>query len=170
MLYDFCPKCGKRLEESIADGIRRKICHACGYIQYRNPTVGVAVIVMEKGRLLLVKRKGSYEGMWCIPCGHLEWDEDVREGARREIFEETGLEVRIGPVFDALSNFHDDRRHTVGVWFWGKKIGGRLAPGSDALDARFFSLDELPHNLAFPTDQAVCERLQGGGEAPSGYE
>ncbi len=160
MFFDFCPKCGKRMQESIAEGIRRKVCYHCDYVQYRNPTVGVAVILLEKNQLLLVRRKGTYEGMWCIPCGHLEWDEDVREGARREMLEETGIEVEIGSVFEALSNFHNPGQHTVGIWYWGKHLKGKPQPGSDASEVRYFPLDALPENLAFPTDQIICRKLR----------
>ena len=142
------------------DKIRPK-CGTCGYIQYRNPTVGVAVIIMEDDRLLLVKRRRSYEGKWCIPCGHVEWDEDIRETARRELKEETGLDVEVGEVFEVHSNFHDPDHQTVGVWFLGKVRGGTLSAGSDSLEAKFFKLDEIPdESMAFPTDLMVCEKLR----------
>jgi ADP-ribose pyrophosphatase YjhB (NUDIX family) len=124
---------------------------------------------MQEDKLLLVKRRGSYDGMWCIPCGHVEWDEDIRMCARREIQEETGMQVDLGPVFDVHSNFHDLEHQTVGIWFTGTVVGGRLQPGSDAGEAEFFPLDAIPKNMAFPTDELICEKLKdlltGKGEA-----
>ena len=99
--------------------------------------------------------------MWCIPCGHVEWGEDIRMGAQREFKEETGLEIETGPVFTAHSNFHDLDRQTVGIWFWCTCRGGTLQPGSDAAEARFFPIDALPEPMAFPTDLLVCEQLKG---------
>jgi 8-oxo-dGTP diphosphatase len=65
------------------------------------PQVGVGVIIVRDGKVLLGLRRGSHgAGSWALPGGHLEWGESVESCARREVKEETGLDlgaVRQGP-------------------------------------------------------------------------
>ena len=92
MDYKFCPHCATELTLFVDVDRRRLRCATCGWIYYKNPTVGVAVVLLDGGELLLGKRR---DGGWCIPCGHVEWDERVDDAAVREFREETGLSVEI---------------------------------------------------------------------------
>ena len=161
MTFVFCPMCAARLEVRQAGGRARPVCPACGFVQYRNPAVGVAVILRRGEEVLLGRRAGSYRGQWCIPCGYVEWEEDVRAAAVREFEEETGLRVPLGPVLAVHSNFHNPAQHTVGVWFTGEVIAGEPAASDDLVEVRYFPLDALPAPLAFPTDRLVLEQLRG---------
>lgn len=164
----FCPLCGTRTREQILGGRPRPICPACGHIQWRNPKAAVAVILRDDaGRILLVRRSGSHAGSWCIPCGNIEWEEDVRTAARRELEEETGLLVTVEEVFAVLSNFHDPEAHSVGIWFRGRIDGGEERAGGDAETLGWFDPGSPPQPLAFPTDQVVLRAL-AAGEMPTG--
>jgi 8-oxo-dGTP diphosphatase len=160
--FAFCPKCGGRLSAKIVRGRNRSVCNACGYVFYANPIVGVAVILKNQdGSILLGRRSmnSTYSGLWCIPCGYVEYDEEVRSAAKREFLEETGLEVEIKSVFTVLSNFHNPETHTVGIWFLADLLGGSLQAGDD-LDAVEWFSPQNPPMLAFPTDYAVLEMLR----------
>ncbi len=160
--YAFCPRCGSRLDDAEVAGRTRKRCPACGWVHYRNPGVGAAVVVRDAdGRLLLIRRgpTSTRPGYWAIPAGFVDYGEDVREAAARELREETGLVAEIGEPVWVQSNFHDPAKLTVGIWFEGTVTGGELRAGDDAVEVGWFRLDELPP-LAFDTDAALIERLR----------
>ena len=136
------------------------MCSGCGAVTYHNPAVGVAVVLRdETGRVLLGRRNSSYAGQWCIPCGYVEWDEDVRAAAAREFREETGLTVAVGVVLAVHSNFHNPQQHTVGIWFAGEILHGTLEAGDDLDLVAYYPPGAPPSPLAFDTDRLVLEQL-----------
>jgi ADP-ribose pyrophosphatase YjhB (NUDIX family) len=155
-IFTFCPHCAEALQAFVSDGIPRRRCPACGWIQYRNPTVGVAVALIEEGKLLIGRRR---TGGWCIPCGHTEYDELVEEAAVREMAEETGLRVSLDGLLAVKSNFHDPERQTVGIWYRGRRVSGSLRPGGDLAEVEFTELARM-RALLFPTDQEVADELR----------
>jgi ADP-ribose pyrophosphatase YjhB (NUDIX family) len=158
--FFYCPKCGGKLEYRNHSERERLTCTVCAYIFYENPVVGVAVIVLDKeGHILLGKRNGSYSGLWCIPCGYVEYDEDVFDAAAREFNEETNLDIKINKVYTVQSNFHNPETHTVGIWFLAEVVGGELKAQADLDEVGYFDLASLPA-LAFPTDALVIEKLR----------
>lgn len=156
----FCPKCGGELRYLPKSGQDRLTCRSCEYILYENPVVGVAGIVLREGKILLGRRSATstYPGLWCIPCGYVEYTEDVWDAVKREFLEETGLCIEPVHVFTVLSNFHNPELHTVGIWFIVKVLTGTLTPGDDLDQVAFFPFDAIPP-LAFPTDGVVIDML-----------
>lgn len=158
--YSFCPHCATPLiERQVGNRVRRK-CSRCDFVHWRNPAVGAAVVIRRHGMILLVKRGPgtARSGFWAVPAGFVDYGEEIRSAAARELREETGLIADIGEVLWVASNFHDPHKLTVGIWFEGIERGGVLEAGDDAIEVGFFALDDLPE-LAFETDQALFDSL-----------
>ncbi len=161
----YCPACGGELDRKMRYGRMRGVCPACGRVEFRAPQLAAAVVVTDPvGRILLVRRgPGSTQaGRWSIPAGYVDYGEEVRAAAARELFEETGLEAEIGPPVFVATNFHDPAKVSVCIWFEGRVTGGVASAGSDASDLGWFFLEDLP-SLAFDTDRELVAQLRAEG-------
>lgn len=165
--YSYCPKCRDELKERDLDGRPRMVCpnKACGFIFYQNPIPAAGVVVVENDKLLLVQRAHPPRvGWWCIPAGFMEWEENPRQTAVRELAEETGLEIELDGLFEVYSGRDDPRANAVLILYLGRKVGGELRAADDAEDVRFFSFDEIPDKIAFEAHTRAindyCERYR----------
>ena len=128
------------------------------------PVVGVGAVIVHAGRVVLIRRK--YEplaGQWSLPGGTLELGESLEAGVAREIREETGLEVEVGPVVDVFDRILLDaeRRvqyHFVLVDFLCRPVGGLLQAGSDVDDAVWVAPEGLAGYHLTAKATAVIER------------
>jgi len=113
------------------------------------PVVGVGVVVWHGTRVLLVQRgRPPRQGQWSLPGGAQQLGESLADAARREVFEETGLAVKLGDVVATVDSIERDpdgrvRYHYSLIDFTAEAPGAALAPGDDAADARWFGLDEI---------------------------
>lgn len=102
------------------------------------PIVGVGAVIVDGGRVVLVKRRHEpLAGRWSLPGGSLEVGETLEAGVAREMLEETGLEVRVGPVVEVFDRIlYDDegrvRYHFVLVDYLCWPVAGRFEAGTDA--------------------------------------
>jgi ADP-ribose pyrophosphatase YjhB (NUDIX family) len=157
--FSYCPLCRTPLEAARDGEHVRMRCPSCGYVHYRNPAPAVGVIVTENDRVLLVKRRfDPFRGLWVIPSGFIEYDEDVTSTGVREALEETGLEVEIEALHAVVSCFDDPRGNTLLVLYRARVAGGTLKAGDDAEDVRFFPLGNLPP-IAFEAHRTVLGEL-----------
>ncbi len=163
-----CPRCGRALtgDES------RRACPGCGSVYYANsaPTV-CGLVEDERGRLLLGRRAiEPYLGMWDTLGGFLHEGEDLEDGLRRELLEETGLEVEPISFLGAWTDRYGtgpDAVHTLNLFWVVRATGGVPVPADDVSELAWFSADELPapHELAFTrvADVVAAWRERGGG-------
>jgi 8-oxo-dGTP diphosphatase len=159
--FRFCPWCGGDFTTASRDGRERLVCTSCDRVFYVNPAPASAVAITDDGRIVLVKRKFEpYEGMWCLPAGFIEVDEHPEETAVREVFEETGLEIKITDLYAIYSGNDDPRTTVILVVYRADYVSGELRPGDDASEAQWFDLDSTPEDIAFSTHRRVIENLK----------
>jgi 8-oxo-dGTP diphosphatase len=128
------------------------------------PIVGVGGVIVQDARVVLIRRR--YEplaGQWSLPGGTLELGETLEEGAAREMLEETGLVVDIGPVIEVFDRimFDDEKRvryHFVLVDYLCWPVSGELRAGSDVEDAIFAAPGDLAQYALTSKAAAVIER------------
>ena len=107
-----------------------------------------AAIFDKQGRVLLTKRQDN--GQWCLPSGGVEPGESVAEGCEREVFEETGLSVRVKRFVgvyshpDQLTVYSEtDKFQIVALHFEAEIIGGDLGLSDETSDYGYFAMEEV---------------------------
>jgi 8-oxo-dGTP diphosphatase len=145
--WRFCPICG----EAIDKREDRVECRACGFVGYANSVPAVEAVCLDAdGRVLLGRRAvDPGKGLWDLPGGFLHEDELPLDGLRREVREETGLDLE---PLDFLGHWlepYDGR--VVLCLTWTARTDGEARGADDLAEVRWFAPSELPpaDELAF---------------------
>ncbi len=126
------------------------------------PVIVVAGVLFEGGRVLLTQRKkGTHlEGLWELPGGKIDVDEDPRDALVRELREELGIEVEVGAPLEITSFRYPEKRVLLLFFEVTRKPGSREPTIVDVADLMWARKDDLDH-LQFPdADVAVVERIR----------
>ena len=143
--WRFCPRCG----EPIGVEGRHAVCTACGFEEWGNSAPAVEALLVRDGRVLLTRRAiEPYLGMWDLPGGFLEEDEEPLAGLRRELREETGLEIEPGELLGTAIERYD-RYSVLILSFAATAPQGEPQPDDDVAELAWFAPDELPSPEAF---------------------
>jgi 8-oxo-dGTP diphosphatase len=131
------------------------------------PLVGVGAIVVDNGRVLLVCRgREPMKGHWTLPGGVLELGESLVDGVKREIVEETGLEVEPIELVEVLDRIHRDgervRYHYVIADYLCRVTGGELRAASDADAVRWVERAQWNSHSALKLDPITVRVVEKG--------
>ena len=158
--WTFCPRCGAQLTpaaESVA-------CGACRFVAYANPAVAAcAACVDADGRVLLARRAvDPYAGCWDLPGGFVAEYEHPLDALRRELREETGLEVEPVEFLGIWTDTYGEGGNgTLNLCWTARVVSGDAAPADDVSELAWFPRDELPppDELAFDNVAAALGAL-----------
>ena len=155
---NYCPRCGTPITLENKFGKIRPVCPSCRWIYFADPKVAAAVLVEQGGRALLVQRANEpFRGLWTLPAGFVDADEDPASAAARECEEETSLKVRVTRVLDVIAGREHERGADFVIVYAADVESGDLHAGDDAGDARWFEMSNLPP-LAFKATKKILKQ------------
>lgn len=167
-IFRFCPACGSA--RFVENNAYSKRCEDCGFVYYSNPKAAtVALIVNGNGELLVCKRaKDPAKGTLDLPGGFTDIGESAEEGVKREVKEETGLDVTAVKYLFSKPNiypFSGMNENTMDLFFLCKvESTGNMSAHDDVADTKFISIAELnPADFGLASiREAVAEIVKRG--------
>jgi len=130
----------------------------------KRPLVGVGAIIFKRDRILMAQRgKEPLKGWWSLPGGALELGEGLQDAVRREVLEETGLEVEPVKLFEVFERIMRDdsgapEYHYVLIDYVCRVTGGKLFPGDDVCAVEWVRRRDLGGVQITEGTLAVIER------------
>lgn len=127
-----------------------------------NVRVGVAAIIIHQGKILLGERIGSHgANTWATPGGHLEFFESVEQCAKREVFEETGLNIHsIEQLGFTNDIFNNENKHYITLYVIAKSDNHqpKIMEPNKCKGWQWFELSQLPTPLFEPMHNLLADQ------------
>jgi ADP-ribose pyrophosphatase YjhB (NUDIX family) len=146
-----------RLREVLPDHKRFKVCDRCGYIDFPGPKLVAGCLVIDQGKVLLLRRGIMPQiGKWTFPGGYVDLGETPETAAVRETAEEVRLSVQLGPLLGLFSDAEDPIA-AVAVYL-AEPLSGKPGLSEEATEVLYFAPHELPwDDFAFNTTKAALK-------------
>jgi NAD+ diphosphatase len=164
MQFKFCPRCSGELEEFLDHEIQRPRCTKCGFVFYQKSYPTVTALIMKDDQVLLGKRqKDPSKGEWDTLGGFLEAGEHPLDGVKREMKEETGLELEnlefLGVFMDTYE-YQDMVYDTLNMYYVCNAKPGEMKAADDVGELKWFPIMDLPKVIAFKNGREALEMLK----------
>ncbi|HUA97592.1 MAG TPA: NUDIX hydrolase [Terracidiphilus sp.] len=140
-----------------------------------SPVLAIGAVIVDADRVLLVRRsREPLRGQWSLPGGALELGESLADGVKREVREETGLEVEPVELIELIDRIHRQntrqdtsknapiRFHYVIADYLCRVVGGHLCAASDATEARWVERPEWNSHSALKLDPVTVRIIELG--------
>jgi 8-oxo-dGTP diphosphatase len=151
----FCINCGVPLQPRAIEGRDLEACPRCDFVLWRDPKVVTLVVVETEGGQVVLGRRAIEPGygLWCLPGGFVNDDEDPVAAAARECREEIEADVEITSLLGVYHIAKQDAPSMIGLAYTGRvRQGSTPGAGSEMLEVASFPPDGLPE-LAFPSHE-----------------
>lgn len=154
----YCVNCGAALVARVVEGREVEGCPNDDFVLWHDPKVTTAVVVEVDGGILLGRRAIEPGlGLWCLPGGFVNDDEDPWDAAARECREEVSADVDMTRLIGVYHIAKRTAPSMIGIAYQARLAdGSRPAPGPEMLEVGTFALDSLPP-LAFPSHRKVVD-------------
>lgn len=156
--YKFCPRCKNEIT-FIEDHYS---CDNCGLKIYIDPKPCVSALPVKDGKVLLsVRAIEPYKGEYDLIGGFIKNGKTVAEAIKREVLEETGLDIKIIELLGTYPDrYGEGGDYTINIQFVVEIIGGEPAPKDDVASLKWVSIDKLPKLNGFNNTRETLKELQ----------
>src|ERR1700693_945270 len=162
LVSHFCLNCGTELVTRVIEGREMEACPRDDFVLWRDPKVSTAVVIAVDGGVVLGRRAiEPGRGLWCLPGGFVNDDEDPWDAAARECTEEICAAVELIRLIGVYHIAKEGAASMIGIAYQARLVdGSRPSPGAEMLEVGVFQLDSLPP-LAFPSHLKVLAEYEG---------
>ena len=147
----FCPECGFETERKYVAGRKRDACPNCDFVEFTKAKIGVGAIIFREGSVLLVERVLPPRGIWTIPSGYQEEGETLEMAVKREVLEETGINVQPQGIVFLRNMMEHGAIDMYSVFHCEQADGEHFVNNAESISVRYVSFAEFD-NLNIEAD------------------